>query len=615
MAKNTGFQQAIYAAKFTTKGNIPLDRDGNFCSLSGQKQAIILLEGHENPDLSKYEVVGSFTEGEVIDNHASIVYNIDACPLPEPELPELPKYVKEPIESRYFEVRPNTTTLKEDAIKIEFGGFGSLTFVPICNEDFDDPTGIATDPVGFEEGGNVQETLKVRRIGEYYWTLENFKINYTPNGSLSQYILKQSQLDNAGIPLTIKENIQKSGTFFYGSNPSIKYFDQLKTYPQRTLPTKTNPNYWDKSLIQNIVPNNTGSPIDFNFVQDNDWATIILPNRLFTNQETASNQYRAITIWREDPDNTEIRISRMYTEFIDINTTYNGSVNDIDNQQSYIDGMTTYTPGYRSISVKLNGRKFEELPKIKIEYGNVYTGWTEGFFETEEKGWTIPDRNDFLQLFGMVGKDLSYLNLRKNLFVKPIDTDIPWINNYPASEQCEDLLGVRFLPIGAKNNGVDIGVNGKDGEIYNYGQKIEFLTKDEISSVNGSSPALWLTDTNKAYERATVVWDIYNVTTSDAGGGSAQFWQKNVRLCKALSDEELGYRLWVDEDNDKILVTTLDDIQPENTIELDKGLLRGLAVRWMNEDKTKVLVALSKLQAEIEKTKNNGEYKWYGFLE
>jgi hypothetical protein len=46
-----------------------------------------------------------------------------------------------------------------------------------------------------------------------------------------------------------------------------------------------------------------------------------------------------------------------------------------------------------------------------------------------------------------------------------------------------------------------------------------------------------------------------------------------------LSDEELGYKLWIDEYRDKIVVTSLSESQPSNTTELEKGLLRGLAVR------------------------------------
>ena len=94
---------------------------------------------------------------------------------------------------------------------------------------------------------------------------------------------------------------------------------------------------------------------------------------------------------------------------------------------------------------------------------------------------------------------------------------------------------------------------------------------------------------------------------------SIQYWQRHARFCRPLTDEELGYKLWRDDANDRILVTALNQPQPAGTTELAKGLLRGMAVRWLNAAKTKVAVPLSRLLAEIEKTRNDGEHQWYGW--
>ena len=53
---NTGYKQATIAYKVSKPGGEPLDVDGNLTRISGKKQAIALLEGHVNPDASKYEV-------------------------------------------------------------------------------------------------------------------------------------------------------------------------------------------------------------------------------------------------------------------------------------------------------------------------------------------------------------------------------------------------------------------------------------------------------------------------------------------------------------------------------------------------------------------------------
>ena len=65
-AKNTGYQIATYAVKETTDKGEALDVDGNLCSVSGKKQAVVILEGKSNPDSSKYVSEGTFTPDSVL---------------------------------------------------------------------------------------------------------------------------------------------------------------------------------------------------------------------------------------------------------------------------------------------------------------------------------------------------------------------------------------------------------------------------------------------------------------------------------------------------------------------------------------------------------------------
>lgn len=82
MARNTGYQQAVYAAKTDPATGRPLDKNGWLCSISGNKQAIMLLEKKQNPDPARYEVVGWFKETEEVYGHPTMVFNTAACPLP-----------------------------------------------------------------------------------------------------------------------------------------------------------------------------------------------------------------------------------------------------------------------------------------------------------------------------------------------------------------------------------------------------------------------------------------------------------------------------------------------------------------------------------------------------
>lgn len=64
--KNTGYQVATYAVKQTIDKGEALDINGDLCSISGKKQAIMILQGKSNPDSSKYESEGTFTPDSVL---------------------------------------------------------------------------------------------------------------------------------------------------------------------------------------------------------------------------------------------------------------------------------------------------------------------------------------------------------------------------------------------------------------------------------------------------------------------------------------------------------------------------------------------------------------------
>lgn len=77
---NTGYKQATIAYKVSKPGGEPLDVDGNLTRISGKKQAIALLEGHVNPDASKYEVEFYYDKRGSVTGNPTITYNVRACP-------------------------------------------------------------------------------------------------------------------------------------------------------------------------------------------------------------------------------------------------------------------------------------------------------------------------------------------------------------------------------------------------------------------------------------------------------------------------------------------------------------------------------------------------------
>ena len=65
-SKNTGYQVATYALKQTIDKGEALDINGDLSTISGKKQAIVILQGKSNPDSSKYESEGTFTPDSVL---------------------------------------------------------------------------------------------------------------------------------------------------------------------------------------------------------------------------------------------------------------------------------------------------------------------------------------------------------------------------------------------------------------------------------------------------------------------------------------------------------------------------------------------------------------------
>ena len=78
---NTGYKQATVAYKVSNPGGEAVDIYNNLVRLSGQKQAIALLNGHSNPNPDQYEVESYFTPGQVLDENPTKIYDPDSCPV------------------------------------------------------------------------------------------------------------------------------------------------------------------------------------------------------------------------------------------------------------------------------------------------------------------------------------------------------------------------------------------------------------------------------------------------------------------------------------------------------------------------------------------------------
>lgn len=79
MATFTGYKQAVIAYKVDRDSGAPLDVNGVRTTISGKKQAIVVLRNFPNPDPTKYEIERYFTEGELILQKPTLVWDPDEC--------------------------------------------------------------------------------------------------------------------------------------------------------------------------------------------------------------------------------------------------------------------------------------------------------------------------------------------------------------------------------------------------------------------------------------------------------------------------------------------------------------------------------------------------------
>lgn len=571
----TGFLQAMYATSTDPKTGEPLDRFGRPCSQSGLKQAILVGYYNNNPNYRKYEVVGKYQYMQYLGHRPSATFNTDACPLPVLPKYALPEYKKEPLSKIYVIVDPTVNSVQSEGYNI-------------LGRDWDAPDGT------FTNGGFNRGTYLSRRIGEYEWMLENWKMRYHPDRSYKQYALSQEILDVSEVPMTVDQSERLNGCYAFAGKATDKYLSGLQVFDvnKKYIGDGINPNLFGKAtLVHARIENGI-------YVKDPNAISLILPEL---------RPQESITITRESLGNTEVKIWKNWTAIDPAAPNIGGDQQDPANQGDLVITATmgNYTPHYWMITLCENGTPFEKLPKIKVELGTQSTPWVGLKEDLIIPGWKVPGLTDFTQLIGMLGKDLSEDNLMQHLFVSPNDKDLTWQKSWVGATKCEDALGVRMLPCGHKlNNSLE-----NNGRIFQFGERMAFGLYGDPYGKEVGAPAFYFNITHGA-KTGTVVYDnVTNVPYDE----SIKFWQRNYRFCRPLTDAELGYRLYRDDANNKIVVAKIGDAAPAGATELPKGLLRGLAVRWMNEDRTKVMAPLSHLLSEIEKTKDGGAYDWVGF--
>ena len=226
----------------------------------------------------------------------------------------------------------------------------------------------------------------------------------------------------------------------------------------------------------------------------------------------------------------------------------------------------------------------------------------------EEKGtWRTPEYEDMMQLIGQAPRttDNIFLDIMNFLGANSDTDNLP----YNFKHTYEGISGLNLYPLGAKGGGYK-------GE----GQKPPLVHPIENSYIDGTGEtingfgmysAIHIGEWNDIIGKNThkrllfVSGNVFGgpeVIRIDPGYPNA-VQSAQVRYCSKKSDEELGYKMYIDENNDKILIldfplSEVDQKTVESLKELPKGLLRGIALRYTNREQRQVCNSLSEIKNE-----------------
>lgn len=209
----------------------------------------------------------------------------------------------------------------------------------------------------------------------------------------------------------------------------------------------------------------------------------------------------------------------------------------------------------------------------------------EGEKKILQKGWGAPSTTDFKQLFAMCGNGTEH-DIRITLACRPGDTPAAigdftyWINS-----QNTNRYGFNLMPGGARINGNDTwrichndqgdceDILMKKGDFYGFFEATTWVTWDGTVAIDD--------------------YPHFNYQKS-------WHWLP-IRWCRMLTNEELGYKLYINNEQTEIKKLTLTQNPPSGYTELEKGYIRGFYVQYIldNPNPTKTVTDIVKMSKNL----------------
>lgn len=254
----------------------------------------------------------------------------------------------------------------------------------------------------------------------------------------------------------------------------------------------------------------------------------------------------------------------------------NSNINHLDGQPFTKKDIELILLRYRMDVNALNNVSLDDINKYCGPYYDRYrfeyledrkkTVVLEGSSNGYTPGWSAASTTDFKQLFAMCG-DASELEVRLALTVKPGANPVAkdrltyWFEIYNSNK-----YGFNLMPGGARFNGpqtweIKHNHDGTDnetihvttGDFYGLTQAAIWQTWDGKVSIDD----LPRTETNKSWHWLPIRW------------------------CRKLTDQELGYKLYINQAQTDIVKLDLSQATPSGYSVLPNGYIRGFYVQFI----------------------------------
>lgn len=184
------------------------------------------------------------------------------------------------------------------------------------------------------------------------------------------------------------------------------------------------------------------------------------------------------------------------------------------------------------------------------------------------RDWSLPSKEDIWQMYGQAPRtsDNLYNDIKDFLFASSSDFNFSWAQDLFKNK---NTSGLNLTPLGIREA-------SPEGSKFGFGQ----ITSLQTNTWAGTET---LADISVSGKSGLI-----------SKSNSTHFTQARHR--RPLTDQELGYKMYIDTANDQVLMLpyTVSSTLPE----LPKGLERGVALRYANRKALKVLKKWSEIQTE-----------------